>query len=184
MNKKISLAGDLGSGKTTIGDILTKEYNLKKVSVGEFLREMATEHGMDVLTFNTYMESHPEFDKILDDRLKSYEHKDGDFLFDSRLAWHFVPSSFKVYMTVDPVTAAKRIMGANRATESYENVEEAAKKIKERRKSENQRYENLYGVEIQNMQNYDLVVDTNGRTPEEVASVIIDGFEKWLNTKR
>ncbi len=183
MDKKISLAGDLGSGKTSIGEILIKKYNLKKVSIGEFLREMATEHGMDVLTFNTYMESHPEFDKILDDRLKSYESKSGDYLFDSRLAWHFVPSSFKVYMTVDPIIAAKRIMGANRKTEAYESIEDAAVKIKERRKSENQRYNNLYGVEIQNMQNYDLVVDTNGRTPDEVACIISAGFEKWLSER-
>lgn len=183
MSKKISLAGDLGSGKTTVGGILIERFKLKKVSIGEFLREMAAERGMNVLEFNTYMESHPEFDKILDDKLKAHEDLEGDFLFDSRLAWNFVPSSFKVYMKVDPMIAAQRILAANRSTEAYESVEDATEKIKDRRKSERKRYKTLYGVDIQDMSNYDLVVDTSGLTPEQVAEIISAGFENWLNKR-
>ena len=130
---------------------------------------MADERGMDVIEFNRYMESHPEFDKILDDKLKSYEHKSGNYLFDSRLAWHFVPSSFSVYMKIDVETAAKRIMAANRQTEKYSDLAAAVNKIKERRTSEALRYKSFYSVDIMDMNNYDLVVDTNGKTPNEIA---------------
>lgn len=182
-NVKISLAGDLGSGKTTVGAILTKKYGLTKVSIGEILRDMATELGMDVATFNTYMETHPEFDKTVDDKLKSYEYVDGNFLFDSRLAWHFVPSSFAVYMKVNVETAAKRIMNAHRETEVYSSVEDGVNKITERRKSEVLRYKTLYGVDISNMQNYDLVVETDGLTPEQVADEIATKFEIWQSKR-
>lgn len=180
---KISLAGDLGSGKTTIGDILTEKYSLKKISIGEFLREMAEERGMDVIEFNRYMESHPEFDKILDDKLKSYEQKSGNYLFDSRLAWHFVPSSFSVYMKIDVATAAERIMAANRQTEQYSDLEAAKNKLLERRASEALRYKTLYSVDITDMNNYDFVVDTSGKTPVEVAAEISLNFEKWLEKR-
>ncbi len=179
-NLKISLAGDLGSGKTTVGEILTKKYNLEKVSIGKILRQMAEEHGMTVADFNKYMESHPEYDKIVDDKLIEYESISGNFLFDSRLAWHFVPSSFKVYMQVDIKISAERIINAGREDEKYSDIDSAIKELKKRRESEILRYNSLYGVDIMDMNNYDLVVDTNGKTPEEVADIIIKNFEIWL----
>ncbi len=177
---KISLAGDLGSGKTTVGEILSQKYNLKKISIGQILREMAQAQGMTVAEFNTYMETHPEYDNLVDDKLKSYETESGNFLFDSRMAWHFVPSGYSVYMKVDVETAALRIMNADRENEKYPNVQVAVQKLIERRKSELIRYNSLYGVDIANMKNYDLVVDTSGKTPEDVANVIIENFEKWI----
>ncbi|MBQ3235163.1 MAG: cytidylate kinase family protein [Clostridia bacterium] len=177
---KISLAGDLGSGKTTVGEILTEKYGLEKVSIGKILRKMAEEHGMSVADFNRYMETHPEYDKIVDDKLKSYEGISGKFLFDSRMAWHFVPSSFSVYMQVDIKTSAERIINAGRSDETYDDVDVAIREIKKRRESELLRYNSLYHVDIMDMSNYDLVVDTNGKTPAEVADYIIKNFEKWL----
>ena len=76
---KISLAGDLGSGKSTVGEILAQKYILEKVSIGQIQRNMATELGMDTVAFNKYMESHPEYDKILDDKLCEYEVKSGNY---------------------------------------------------------------------------------------------------------
>lgn len=178
---KISLAGDIGSGKSTIGQILSEKYSLEKVSIGNILRDMAKEYGMDVNEFNAYMETHPEIDNILDTKLKEYECKSGRFLFDSRMAWHFVPSSFSVYVGVSPHIAAKRIIDAGRSSEIYKNIDEAINGIKSRRQSEILRYSNLYSVDIQDMKNYDLVIDTDDKTPTEVANIICSEFEKWLN---
>lgn len=179
-NIKISLAGDLGSGKTTVGEILAKKYDLEKVSVGKIQRAMAAEMGMDTNGLNEYMKAHPELDKKLDDMLSEYEKKDGKYLFDSRMAWHFVPSSFSVYMSVDKEVAAERIKSANRADESYSSVDEALKEIAERRKNEILRYKQFYGVDIMDMNNYDFVIDTTCFTPEEVAERICEAFEKTL----
>lgn len=177
---KISLAGDLGSGKSTVGEILAQKYNLEKVSIGQIQRNMATELGMDTVAFNKYMETHKEYDKILDDKLREYEVKNGNYLFDSRMAWHFVPSSFSVYMTVNVETAAKRIINANRQTEKYTSVEEAVNNILKRRQSEKVRYSELYSVDITNLTNYNLVVNTDGKTPNEIANEISLAFEYWL----
>jgi cytidylate kinase len=179
-NYKISLAGDLGSGKSTVGDVLAKKYSMEKVSVGVMLRDLATEHGMNVIEFNKYMETHPEIDYELDNWLKSYESMDGNFLFDSRLAWHFVPSSFSVYIKVSTVTAAERIMGAGRSSEIYKNLDEAVESINARHESELLRYKTLYNLDLSDMSNYDLVVDTDGKTPSEIASIICNAFEDWL----
>ena len=96
------------------------------------------------------------------------------------MEWHFVPSSFSVYMTVNVETAAKRIISANRQTEKYSSVEEAVKNILKRRQSEKIRYNELYGVDITNLSNYNLVVNTDGKTPNDIANEISIAFENWL----
>ena len=45
---------------------------------------------------------------------------------------------------------------------------------------ENKRYFELYGVHKEDMSNYDLVIDTTELMPEQVADMIIEGYEKWL----
>ena len=52
---KISLAGDLGSGKSTIAKFLTEKYGLEKVSIGSIQRQMASRMNMDTCEFNKYM---------------------------------------------------------------------------------------------------------------------------------
>ncbi len=182
-NYKISLAGDLGSGKSTVGDVLAKKYSMEKVSIGVMLRDLATEHGMNVTEFNKYMETHPEIDNELDNKLKSYEDINGNFLFDSRLAWNFVPSSFSVYMKADIKTSAERIIQAGRSSEQYADVSEAIEQLKNRRKSESLRYKTLYGVDILDMNNYDFVIETDDKTVTQVADEIITAFEKWLQNR-
>ncbi len=180
-DKKISLAGDLGSGKSTVGKLLTQKFGLETVSIGKIHRQMASEYGMDVTEFNVYMESHPEIDNELDARLKEYELKNGNFLFDSRMAFHFVPSSFSVYMKVDAEIAGRRIFSENRSNEKYESVETAVQKLIERRASESLRYSKFYGVDITDMSNYDFVIDTSSLSPQQVFDKISAEFEKWLN---
>ena len=182
-NYKISLAGDLGSGKSTVGELLTSKYSMEKVSIGVILRDLATEHGMNVTEFNKYMETHLEIDNLLDTKLQNYEDKEGRYLFDSRMAWHFVPSSFSVYMKADIKTSAKRILNAGRSSEVYSDINEAVIQLKKRRESESLRYNTLYGVDILDMNNYDFVIETDDKSPEEVANAISLAFEKWLQNR-
>lgn len=178
---KISLTGDIGSGKSTIGELLSKKFNLEKVSIGFILRDIAKEYGMNVKEFNTYMETHPEIDALLDNKLKEYETKRGKYLFDSRMAWHFVPSSFSVFIKVSTKTAAQRIMKAGRSEETYKTLEDAVENIKARHESETLRYKTLYGVDLDNYDNYDLVVDTDDKSPTEIVAIISTAFDKWLS---
>jgi len=42
------------------------------------------------------------------------------------------------------------------------------------------KYWNLYQIRKNDMSNYDLVVDTTDKTPEEVAKIIEEEYSKWL----
>jgi hypothetical protein len=53
----------------------------------------------------------------------------------------------------------------------------------DRRESEKKRYMTQYGVDIKDLMNYDLVVDTTCATPEEIADRIIESFEEWKKNR-
>lgn len=121
MSFKISLAGDLGSGKSTVGKILSRKLGAEVYSTGTIQRQIATEMGMTTLQLNQYMETHPEIDGKIDDGLRALEHSEKNLIIDSRMAWHFVPSSFSVYMAADPFVSAERILKAGRESEPVQH---------------------------------------------------------------
>ena len=176
---KISLAGDLGSGKSTVAGILIDALGAEYYSTGNMVRTIAERMGMSIGELNKYMETHPEIDKEIDDGLVSLADDPRALIIDSRMAWHFTAGTFKVYLSTDIETAALRIMSAKRSCEKSSTLDEAIECTRERRSSEKKRYSEKYGVDITDLSNYSLIVDTTEATPEEVAGVILAGFAEW-----
>lgn len=176
---KISLAGDLGSGKSTVTGILMEALGAEKYSTGTIVRSIAERMGMTIGELNVYMESHPEIDIEIDDGLKALAADPRSLIIDSRMAWHFTEGTFKVYLSTDVEVASARIMSANRSGEHVATLEETINCTKSRRESEKKRYFTQYGVDITDLSNYSLVVDTTYATPAEVAEIILSSLEKW-----
>lgn len=180
---KISLAGDLGSGKSTVSKILIERLGAEYYSTGRVVRDIAEKRGMTVVELNQYMETHPEIDHEIDDGLVALSDSDKSLIIDSRMAWHFTRNTFKVYLSTDIETSALRIMGANRKGEHSATLEETIASTVARRESEKKRYFQQYGVHIKDLSNYDLVVDTTYATPEEIAERIIVSAMDWQEGK-
>ena len=183
MTEKISLAGDLGSGKSTVSDILINRLGAEYYSTGAIVRSIAEKRGMTVTELNKYMETHPEIDHEIDDGIAALSEVDRFLIIDSRMAWHFTKGTFKVYLSCDIETSALRIMNANRRGEHSATLEETIATTRTRRESEKKRYLEQYGVDIKDLSNYSLIVDTSNATPEEVAECIITAFEEWKSNK-
>jgi len=49
-------------------------------------------------------------------------------------------------------------------------------RVKIREESEKRRYREIYGINFEDLSIYDLVVDSNDLTPEEVVECIIEGI--------
>ena len=179
MKDKISLAGDLGSGKSTVSKIIIDRLGAEYYSTGAIVRSIAERRGMTVVELNEYMETHPEIDHEIDDGLVALSEVDKLLIIDSRMAWHFTRGTFKVYLSIDIETGALRIMNANREGEHRATLEEAVKDTRDRRASEKKRYMEQYGVDIKDLTNYSLIVDTTYATPEEIANLIVSSFEAW-----
>ena len=175
MTKIITITGDLGSGKSTVSKILIDRLNYGYVYTGKIQREIAAKYNMTTLELNQYAENNPKIDIEIDAVFKSLNDANDDLIVDSRLAWHFIPKSFKVYLKTDVNIAAKRIFGdkLRKSEKKFNSVEEVIIEITQRKTSENKRFLELYNVDCSDMSNFDMVVDTTQLTPEEVAKRII-----------
>jgi cytidylate kinase len=180
---KISLAGDLGSGKSTVSEILIERLGATYYSTGAICRAIAAAHGMTIVEMNKYMETHPEIDHEIDDGLRALSDKDENLIIDSRMAWHFVKDTFRVYMTTELEESAKRILRANRAGDHAATLAEMAEEIRARKASERLRYREQYGVDCKDLSNYDLEVDSTYASPEDVAGCILAAFAEWREDK-
>jgi len=180
MPKIISITGDLGSGKSTVSDILCKKLNYEYIYTGKIQREIALKYNMTTLELNKYSETHPEIDEEIDSTFKSLN-ESTDLIVDSRLAWFFLPQSFKIFLKTDLIVSANRISGdSKRKNEKYSSEEEAVSKIVARKASENKRYIELYGADCSDLSNFNLVVDTSYISPEQVADIIFAEYNSWL----
>ncbi len=180
----ITIAGDLGSGKSTVANHLIKNINYRIESAGLIFRRLAEQHGMTAKEFNQFIESNPKYDNMVDDAIKEMGEKEENIIFDSRLAWFFVPKSFKIYMYVDVDTATERIFNdKGRVSESYSDIATAKKEIIERRQSEVLRYKTFYNADINNYKNYDFIIDTSHATKDEVNDLVLNSFRLFEQGK-
>ena len=186
MKKKniISLAGDLAAGKGTVSEILIKDLNYGIYRNGEYARKLAKDMGLDITSFNAFLNEHPEIDLQIEKSASEYAKDHDNFIIDARLGWYAVPESFKVYLRVDIDVAAQRAFNdlKRKGTENFNTIEEQKEDMQKRFNMENERYWKLYHVRKDDMSNYDLVVDTTNITPEEVADKIKAEYFKWLET--
>lgn len=189
---KISITGDLGSGKSTIAKILSEELNHKYLSTGAIQREMARKRGITTLELNNLADVNKDIDNEIDDNLRALNTLDKNFVIDSRLAWFFIPSSIKLYFLIDLEIAAKRIMNdSTRINESYATLTESMEKIAMRKTSENNRFLKEYGADCGSIQNFDIAINTTELKTMTISKFILNlikqgDFNKniiWCNPK-
>jgi len=181
---KITISGELGSGKSSLSKLLCEKTDFKIISVGAIQRELAEKHGMSTLEFNKYMETHPEIDIECDNKVVEYGLSEANLILDSRMAWHFVPHAFKIHLLININIAANRIYNDNvRKNEQNNNIEHAIQNIITRKASEVKRFKEQYNVEINNLQNYNIVVDSSFITADNLADFVLTKFESWKSQK-
>jgi len=187
MQKKhiITIAGKPGSGKSTTSKAVAAALGYQHFSSGDLFRAISKERGIDLLQANVSSEKDKEIDYLVDQRLRDIGAADDNMVIDSRMAWHWMPQSFKVYLDLDLITAAERIIkSTDPARMEAEHIpndpQEYADALQQRLDSEARRYQNFYSVNPYDTSNYDLVVDTKANNPEQAAVLVISSFHKWL----
>jgi cytidylate kinase len=183
MGMKITISGAVGSGKSTVSKLLAKKLGYKHYSMGEFMREIAKKRNLSIMDLSKIAETDSTIDEELDELQRKIGKEEDNFIMDSRLGFHFIPNSFKIFFNVDVGEAAKRILSDKRAEETYKDVEEAKQFLKKRMRSENVRYKEYYGIDFPKKEFFDIMIDTSKKKPEEVVEEIRRIMEK-INSKR
>ncbi len=179
----ITITGKPCSGKGTISKIFCEKYKFDYICVGDIMREFAKKEGYnDFINFNNNTDLIKKYDKLVDEKTREIgiERANENIVFDSRLAWHFIPNSFKVFIDVDWTIAGERLISANRETEKVSNIDEAIAHLQHRWETENLRYTMLYNLNNLNLDNYDFVISSDNLSPEELADKIFNEYTKFL----
>lgn len=176
----ITISGDLGGGKSVLANALVDYWGAEAYSTGTIQRKMAAERGISTLDLNKLAETDKSIDQEVDGNFRKLSKTDTNLVIDSRMAWHFIPDSFKIKLEVNPVLAAERIIAANRSEEKYGDFDDTLRGLKDRKLSERERFLKYYDVDIEDQDNYDLVIETTDVTPEAIQIVTNDAIKDWL----
>ena len=95
--KIISMAGDLGSGKSTVANMICERLSYPIHKNGDYFRKLGMEMGMSVTEFNEYVKAHPEIDNQIENSARNAADENEKLVIDERLGWYAVPESFKIY---------------------------------------------------------------------------------------
>ena len=180
----ITITGKPCSGKSTVAKMIEQQFNFKRVGVGDMFKQEANRRGMSAEEFNALCISDPSYDFFIDNKTAEMgkELEGQDYIFDSRLAWHFIPKSFKVFVDLDEDEMANRLVLSDRqGKEQYDNFEDAKRTLVNREKLERERYKKIYGVDIYDIKNYDFVTDSNNKTPQQVVDEIWNAYKNKMD---
>lgn len=187
MQKKhiITIAGKPGSGKSTVSKAVATELGYQHFSSGDLFRAIGKERGVNILEANLSSEHGIDIDHLVDQRLRDIGATENELVIDSRTAWHWIPTSFKVYLELDLLTAAERIIqGTSAARLEVEHIptdpHEYAQQLQQRLDSEARRYQKYYNINPYDTSHYDLVIDSKGHVPEQVIAIVLEAYRDWL----
>lgn len=175
----ITISGALGSGKSTIMKLLAGKLGYETYSTGAAQREIARRYGVTTLELNHMADKNPAIDKEIDGVFQSLAESGKKYVVDSRLAFFFLPHSFKIKLNVAPDEAARRVFNdTNRTSEvTCANESDMKQILMQRRASEVARFKATYNVDIDQESNFDLVIDTTDKTPDEICDLIIGALK-------
>ena len=119
MTKSIVISGPPAVGKTTVAKGLAQEFELKYLSGGDVLKEMASEHGFDSkgddwwdtedgMKFLNQREENSEFDKKLDEKLIALFNQGGMVITSYTLPW-LIKDGIRIWLEGSHESSTKRM---------------------------------------------------------------------------
>lgn len=171
---RITISGPPGSGKTTACTKLSETLGLEAVVFGRIFRELAAEKHLTLSQLGAIAEQDPSIDNMIDDRILQMARTHNDLILESRLSAYMLVrngiDAFKVHIDASPEIRIERV-----GLREGESLEEATAATIDRQRSEAKRYMQWYNIDINDLSVYDLVLNTDHMTPDEVLEKILEG---------
>ncbi len=194
MKKIVTLSGDIGGGKSSVARSLAQTLGYEMLGTGTIQRSIARKRGLTTLELNELSATDSSVDDEIDHYVIELGKSRDALVIDSRLAWHFIPGSFKVFLIVDPLIGAERVFNDQRDEEDNPSIEQTLHNNSHRQALEALRFEKLYGIEFRAYHNYDLIIDTSYTGPDAIAERVKSiyrqrsdsqpFFNYWISTQR
>lgn len=180
----ITIGGTPGAGKDSVGEILSKKLSFKMYSIGDMRRKLAEDKNISLEELNRIGENEIWTDQDVDNYQEDLGMTMNNIIVVSRLGFHFIPSAYKVFLKCDYGIAAERIFSDKsdpyRDVEKYGSEEEVQEHLIKRQESDAERYRKYYGLKIDELKHYDLVVDTSKLSIDDVSDIVFAAVKKMI----
>lgn len=162
----IAIAGLTGSGKNTLGELLAKELGYRMVC--PTFKDLAEKEGIPLMEFQKKAEGDPDVDRKFDAVLKE-QASAGNCVITTWLGPWMVDADLKIKVSAPPEIRAGRIAGRDGM-----GAKEALEHLLARDESNRKRYKKLYGIDIDNEDIFDAVLDSGKHSPGELLAQTIE----------
>jgi cytidylate kinase len=173
---RIAISGKSGCGNTTVTGLVAEKLGYPMVNFT--FRNLAKEKGIEFWEFCRLAETDDAYDKELDRRQVEMAMREKDCVLGSRLAiWMLKEADFKVYLHASSKERALRIL-KREGGDLKLRMEQTAR----RDRNDSARYMRIYGIDNNDTSVADLVIDTDGKNPDEIAEMIVEIAKKREKT--
>lgn len=163
----VAVSGKPGSGKTTLAKNLARELNLRYVSMGQIFRGLAKARMLSLEELSRVAEEDPNIDHLIDSTALE-EARKGCVVIDGHItAWILRDVAHVKILTYAPL----RVRAERLARRDGKTVDGALHEIRVREDSEVKRYKKYYGIDINDLDVFDVVLNTSLLGEEEVTRV-------------
>lgn len=129
---------------------------------------------MSLIEFGNLCQNDPSIDGLIDKRQKDTGESGDDIIIEGRLAGHMIENAtLRIWIAASAECRTQRI--ADRESVDFEASK--AETIA-REQSETERYRKYYGIDIDDLSIYDLVINSERWGMEELASIVTTAIEK------
>ncbi|MBL7059293.1 cytidylate kinase family protein [Candidatus Pacearchaeota archaeon] len=165
----ITISGRQGAGKTTLAKSLAKRLGYEFISIGDLQGELALEKGMTITELMTLEKTQPQIHREIDEKTRKLGETKNNFVVEGWIAYHFIPSSYKIFLTVDEKIGCARIFNDYRPDEPKKETLEKTLENQRHRLEETQKgFQKAHGIDFLDQSQYDFVLDTSFLNADEV----------------
>jgi len=165
----ICIGGLVGSGKDSVADAVAEKLKFQRVRLTP--KDVAQRMGITIMEYQGYIEKNLAIDKEFD-KMMVKEARKLDSVVSTWLGpWLIKGAALRVWLDASPRIRADRISVRDGMSKA-----KALKHVNERDMHNRGRYMALYGVDIYDHSHFDLVINTENYTPQQISDIVVAAY--------
>ncbi|VVB73193.1 Cytidylate kinase [uncultured archaeon] len=165
----ICISGLVGSGKDSVADVVAERLKYHRVRLT--FKDAAQRMGITLMEYHAYVEKDLTIDKEFD-KMQIKEARKTDSILSTWLSgWLVKDAAIRVWLEASSKARAERISKRDGMSKA-----KALKHVNERDMHNRGRYMALYGVDIYDHSNFDIIINTEKYSVDQIADIVVAAY--------